>query len=108
MLNQVIRNRRETPTKKKMHEASGYAPRKVWSTRNNRYVNFWVFGIHVLRFENTDPINSKWIEWDKEQINISMLESILMMNVDPDTLKPIDELFRVHHLRMSQPELGIA
>jgi hypothetical protein len=29
--------------------------------------NFWVFGIHFF-VSKYRPINSKWIEWDKEQI----------------------------------------
>jgi len=92
--NQLLRNRRQTPTKQLQWQA-GIAPLKVWSTMRKRYV--WVrhFGVHVLRFSDQGPEDSEWIEWDRHHIDCKQLLALLKFDLDPDTLQPMDG--RSHH-----------
>ncbi len=94
MLNQVIRNRRTTPTKDKVFQ-SGNAPIDVYSVINGRKVLLRHFGVHSLRFSGLGPEDSDWIKWDQKGIDIDQLTGLFRFDLDPDTLKPID--LRNHH-----------
>jgi len=96
MLNQVIRNRKQTPTKA-LRFQSGNAPIKVKSILSGEYVNFRHFGVHVLRFEGLGPNDSRWIKWDGKDIDADTLTRLLRFDLDPDTLKEMDESLRNHH-----------
>lgn len=104
MENQVIRNRRETPTKKKRFE-SGQAPIKVLSLINKRNVYLRHFGVHALRFSGTGWTDSEWIEWDKRMITKEILLKLLRFEIDPDSFHRIE--VRPHHARERQPELPL-
>uniref|UniRef100_A0A6M3LKQ2 Uncharacterized protein n=1 Tax=viral metagenome TaxID=1070528 RepID=A0A6M3LKQ2_9ZZZZ len=95
MRNQVIRNRRQTPTKEKRFE-SGRAPLKVFSLKNKKNVFLRHFGVHVLRFSHTSWTDSEWIEWDKQRIGSTALLSLLRFEIDADTMQRMDG--RPHHL----------
>lgn len=95
-VNQVTRNRRQTPTKERKWQA-GTAPMKVWSSMANRVVNLRHFGIHVLRFSGHGPDDSETITWDRREIDTETLTRIIGLEVDPDTLGPIEEILRNHH-----------
>lgn len=94
--NQLIRNRRETPTKRLKHQ-SGTAPMNVVSLMSREFVRVMHFGVHSLQFEGLGPQDSKWIKWDLKEVNEETLTKILRMDVDPDTLKPMSEVLRSHH-----------
>jgi hypothetical protein len=94
MLNQIIRNRRATPTKGLIFQ-SGNAPVEVYSVINGRKVLLRHYGVHSLRFSALGPNDSEWIKWDQKEITIDQLTGLFQFNIDPDTLKPID--LRNHH-----------
>lgn len=91
--NQLMRNRRQTPTKGLVFQA-GIAP-DVFSVINGRKVKVRCYGIHVLRFSGLGPDDSQWMLWDGKEITSDTLTKLLRFDLDPDTLKPID--LRNHH-----------
>lgn len=86
--NQLIRNRKETPTKKLKLQA-GTAPLKVYSVYQRRYVQVRHFGVHLLQFSGLGPDDSESIKWDKKEISQEVLTQILRFDLDPDTLRPL-------------------
>lgn len=106
IINQLMRNRRQTPTKELKHQA-GNSPAKVRSLMLGREVFLKAYGMHVLRFSHLGPEDSEWMTWDNKQINAERLTDILAFNLDPDTLNPID--LRNHHIPASRlnPQLPL-
>lgn len=102
MTNQILRNRRQTPTKPLRHER-GRSPLSVYSAYSNGIVNLRFYGIHLLRFSGRGPKDSATIWWDKQQIDIETLEALLRFNLDPDTLAPLD--LRSHHAARQTKQL---
>jgi hypothetical protein len=102
MVNQIMRNRRQTPTKEKRYEA-GDSILRVRSAMMSRDVNAKVFGVHKLRFSGLGPDDSDWISWDDKMIDEPTLSQILRFDLDPDTLNPID--LRSHHRKEQHLEL---
>jgi hypothetical protein len=102
IVNQIMRNRRQTPTKDKKYEA-GDSILKAYSVMLGRKVNVKVFGVHKLVFSGLGPDDSKWISWDDQMIDEPTLARILRFDLDPDTLNPLD--LRSHHKKMEHPEL---
>lgn len=96
ILNQIVRNRRQTPTKVLRFQA-GNAPLQVHSLLTNQEVNVRHFGVHLLRFSGLGPDDSDWIKWNKIDIDADTLTQLLRFDLDPDTLKPMDESLRNHH-----------
>ncbi len=96
--NQLIRNRRQTPTKELRYQY-GTGPCRVYSKMNRCRV--WVrhFGNHLLQFSGQGPEDSEWIRWDRMKIDVEKLLAILKFELDPDTLRPMD--CRSHHRRMA-------
>lgn len=103
LVNQIIRNRRTTPTKERKYEANGNGPLRVKSPKAMCIVNVRCYGAHLLRFSGLGPEDSERIIWDKTQIDQKTLTALLRFDLDPDTLKPID--FRSHHARRDDPML---
>ena len=102
IVNQLMRNRRETPTKKLKFQ-SGSASLKVHSIVANRSVNVKCFGIHLLQFSGMGPSDSDWMKWDGDMINEDQLVQLLRFDLDPDTLNPVD--LRSHHVQKEMPLL---
>jgi hypothetical protein len=98
-LNQVMRNRRSTPTKENKFQ-SGTAPLRVFSFMMGREVFLKTFGVHLLTFSKTNPDDSDFIMWDKTMIDKETLTKILKFDLDPDTLRPID--LRSHHKKLKE------
>lgn len=57
-------------------------------------LHFW--GIHCLRMSAACPETSDWIGWDKHQITVQQLESLLAFDLNPYTLRPRDPKRRRH------------
>jgi hypothetical protein len=94
IVNQMLRNRKETPTKKCKYQA-GSSIITVFSRFLRRKVTLKSFGVHVLTFSAWGPNDSKTMLWDGKEINESILTQLCAFNLDPDTLKPLD--LRSHH-----------
>ena len=95
IVNQVMRNRNQTPTKELRHQ-TGTTPRiSVFSAMQGHRVNVRAYGMHVLTFSGLGPDDSEWIRWDKQEVNLETLTGLLRFDLDPDTLKPLD--LRIHH-----------
>lgn len=92
--NQLMRNRRQTPTKDLRYQA-GLGVLKVFSTYLKRETVVRAFGMHVLTFSGLGPGDSEWMKWDKEEITEDQLTGLLRFDLDPDTLAPMD--WRRHH-----------
>jgi len=103
--NQLMRNRRQTPTKELKHQAGGGVT-KVWSIMNNTHVVLKAFGMHVLTFSGLGPEDSDWIKWDNRQIDEKVLTQLLRFDLDPDTLNPLD--LKSHHLTHENQSLGFS
>lgn len=95
IVNQVMRNRNQTPTKKLRFQAGTTSRISVKSVMLGHDVNVKAFGMHVLTFSGLGPDDSDWIKWDQRLIDPETLTALLRFDLDPDTLKPID--IRSHH-----------
>jgi len=104
ILNQLTRNRRQTPTKA-LHWQAGNGPLKLRSFIAKRDVNVKSFGFHLLTFDGYGPLDSENIRWDKKPITIDQLIALLKFDLDPDTLRPMD--WRSHHTQNGQHTLLI-
>jgi hypothetical protein len=104
MHNQVIRNRRNTPTKRSKRQ-TGNGPLKVWSECAKGMVWMRHFGIHILVFDGTCVANSETIKWDGRKITKDDLWNLLEFRIDPDTFKPIEA--RSHHKRQQMDLLNV-
>ena len=103
IVNQIMRNRSETPTKKMIHQA-GVSVVKVRSLMRDAPVTAWCYGAHLLRFSGLGPDDSEEITWDnKYRITIDQLTDLLNFDLHPDTMMPMD--FRIHHYKEVQPSL---
>ncbi len=76
---------------------------KLYSTYAKRHISSRFYGVHLLQLGHTDPLNSTVIKWDKKPISLDILIDLLAMNLDPDTLTPID--LRKHHAKDKQATL---
>lgn len=94
MANQIMRNRRQTPTKELRWQA-GSSPLRAYSTFLGREIAVRAYGMHVLTFSGLGPDDSDVITWDKTNITEPQLVGLLKFDLDPDTLGPID--LRSHH-----------
>lgn len=104
VVNQIMRNRRKTPTKDIKYQ-SGNSPIIVYSTMLKRKVNLRAYGMHVLKFSGMGPDDSQYISWDNQSITETQLTSILRFDLDPDTLTPLD--LRNHHLTHENQNLAL-
>jgi hypothetical protein len=95
MIDQILRNRRDTPTKDSRRQA-GQAPLKARSYIAKTDVSLKSFGVHVLTFSGIGPDDSEWIRWDTKLIDLDILTKLLAFDLDPDSLKPLD--LRNHHM----------
>jgi hypothetical protein len=103
IVNQIMRNRNDTPTKKMVHQA-GRSIVNVRSLMNNVPVTAWCYGAHLLKFSGLGPDDSDSITWDnKHQITKEQLTDILNFDLNPDTMESMD--FRIHHYKEDQPAL---
>lgn len=101
--NQIMRNRRQTPTKNLRHQA-GTAPLKAYSTMSGHNVHVRNFGVQLLRLSGTSPDDSEHIWWGKgREIEIETLIQLLRFDLDPDTLRPLD--LRRHHPNPQQNQM---
>lgn len=95
MLDQLIRNRRQTPTSIPRRQA-GNGLAKVFSTFLRREVIVKSFGFHSLTFSDLGPDDSQDILWDRRHhITPDQLAQLIRFDLDPDTLRPTD--WRRHH-----------
>ena len=94
LVNQIMRNRKQTPTKELKFQL-GNTIAKTYSIMAGKEVLVRLYGMHALTFSGLGPNDSEWITWDKYDVDIETLTSILRFDLDPDTLKPID--LRNHH-----------
>src|SRR3990167_368870 len=104
MYNQLVRNRRATPTKK-VRWQSGTAPLLAYSTQKQRRVWVRMLGCHVLRLSGTSPGDSTWMKWDGQLVDMRVLIGLLQGRLDPDTLAPLSA--RSHHRQAELPLLGM-
>lgn len=97
IINQVMRNRRKTPTKNLLWQ-SGNAPLTVYSFIAKRKIDLRCLGMHVLTFSGLGPQDSEWIKWDSSFIDEKTLTGILAGDLDPDN--PSREIdLRSHHAK---------
>ena len=89
ILNQLMRNRKQTPTKGVKWQA-GPGINVVYSLMHKCKVRLRSFGMHVLIFSGLGPDDSDSILWDGKPIDAEILTKILRFDLDPDTLKPLD------------------
>lgn len=101
--NQLMRNRRQTPTKGLFFQAGN--ANEVFSVMNGRKIIVRCYGVHLLRFSGLGPDDSEWISWDQKTITVDQLTGLLRFDLDPDTLTPID--LRNHHLHVSKTVLPL-
>jgi len=104
MANQIVRNRRQTPTKLLRWQV-GNPPLTVVSLIRQKRIALRNYGVHVLCFSGAGPDDSVRIEWDNHEIDVATLESLLRFDLDPDTRQPLD--LRRHHLLRSSRQLSL-
>jgi hypothetical protein len=96
IVNQITRNRRQTPTKNLKFQSDDCYVSKVFSYVSQKRISLRAYGAHVLRFSGLGPDDSEWIMWDKQPISTTLLTDILKFDLDPDDIsKPLD--LRYHH-----------
>jgi len=94
LVNQIMRNRRQTPTKDCIYQA-GQSVIRAYSTMQGKNVMLRAYGMHVLTFSGLGPGDSEWLTWDHHVIDMAQLTGLLKFDLDPDTLNPLD--LRNHH-----------
>ena len=100
IVNQMLRNRRQTPTKERRWQA-GSAPLKVRSEFLGREVTLKALGMHVLTFSGLGPDDSDWIKWNRHNIDADTLTEILAFTRDPDFPDRLLDLRNHHPCRLS-------
>jgi len=102
IVNQLMRNRSQTPTKKALHQA-GLSVVKVRSLMSGSPITVWCYGAHLLRFSGLGPDDSDKITWDnRHEITKNQLTALLNFDIHPDSLKEMD--FRIHHYKEVQSD----
>jgi len=96
IINQITRNRKQTPTKDLKYQAGLCPISKVFSCASDKKVYLRSYGAHVLTFSGLGPDDSECIKWDTTKIDHEILTNILRFDLDPDTLNHID--LRYHHI----------
>ena len=104
IVNQLMRNRRQTPTKDLKYQAGGGVA-SVYSIANNSHIILKAFGMHVLTFSGLGVEDSEWIKWDNNDIDAEVLTQLLRFDLDPDTLNLLD--LRSHHLTHENQSLSL-
>lgn len=91
-LSQVMRNRKRNMHQNKLgrHAADHSPPGTVFDPAFKTYHGLYLYGGHLLRMSDVDPIQSEWMEWDNKRIDADQLRSLLLFEIDPDTFRPID------------------
>lgn len=102
MINQLMRNRSQNMHKKPKRQA-GNGINRLMSYFLRREVLTRCYGVHLLQFSGTGPHNSESILWDGKPINEDTLTGLMALEIDPDTLRPVD--LRDHHRKQRQPPL---
>lgn len=103
ILSMVMRNRRTNEHRKTtIRKQIGGLANKVYSSMLRREVSLRLYGVHVLQFEKTSPLNG-WMKWDGKLIIEDQLVGLLNFDIDPDSMLPID--FRRHHKAKQTPLL---
>lgn len=91
IIDQLLRNNRKG-TPKAMDNKPRIA--KCLSGRKDTVaVKAW--GVHFLQMSGDCPATSDTIHWDRKPIDIWMLGKLLRFELNPDTLKPMED--RRHH-----------
>lgn len=92
MLSQVLRNRRTNVYQERRgrHAMQHNPSCKAFSHHLGREVDLRMFGMHLLVLSGDDPTDSAIIKWDKKLIDVETLIGLLRMDLDPDSLKPMD------------------
>lgn len=103
IFNQILRNRKRTPTKPKIPQQAETLPNAVYSPYNDEIITLRGFGGHWLQMSNNDPVDSEILKWDKKRITYEMLIGILRFDLDPDSLKKLE--WRRHHKQDPTPTL---
>lgn len=96
ILDQILRNTVNSPRKK----ADGIPARKCRSLIANGNVTVRIYGCHKLQMSGSRPDSSRWLVWDKRQIDEPTLLKLLRFELHPDTLAPLSD--RRHHA-LSKP-----
>jgi len=102
IINQITRNRKQTPTKELKWQSGDCNVSKVLSVVSNKEVYLRAYGAHVLTFSGLGPSDSEWMTWDKKNIGKDDLTALLRFDYDPDVedptkpFKPLD--LRYHHI----------
>jgi hypothetical protein len=104
LIDQLMRNRRQTPTHTPSLQA-GNSFTRIYSAYQKKYVYVKAFGFHRLTFDNLGPNDSKSIKWDRREITPDQLTKLLCFDLDPDSLQPMD--FRKHHPISKQKRLPL-
>jgi len=94
IIGQFVRNRRSTPTKRKFRQVP-FGPNVVYATMRDKNVPVKAYGYHRLRMDGNTPDDSSEIRWDDHFIDVNILLKLLRLELDPDTLEPVD--FRIRH-----------
>ena len=98
-VNQITRNRHNI---NKKHQRSERRDFLVWSVMQKKEILLRCYGMHSLTFSHRGPEDSDHIFWDKKEINLDQLTSILQFNTDPDTFGPLS--FKLHHVKKELTE----
>ena len=113
MLDQVLRNRRTTPTSKRPgRHAVDHSPlAQVYSVMWSKPVKLKLFGGHLLTLSMSRPDEDQChIYWSggrigrSTEISLGMLIDLLRFDLDPDTLR-VNDGWRRHHKPGNQLQL---
>lgn len=90
IINQLLRNRRNTKPEWNAID-DGARLTECYSLSSNSRVRVLCFGAHVLRLSG-DGTFCHWnaLQWDNKPVSSEQLESILLFELDPDTLGKLD------------------
>lgn len=92
LMAQALRNRRRNKHhKKRGRHCEDHDPLALaFSWLKGHAVRLKMFGGHLLQLSGADPIMSDYMWWDHKPITRTQLVALLRMELDPDSLLPID------------------
>lgn len=91
-------HRFHSDTGKNIYGATTHRTKMVFSDLSGRTIRLRNLGVHLLQFSRTNPEDSLTIRWDHKEIDIQTLESLLLLDLNPNNPEQsMDELLRDRH-----------
>lgn len=103
LFSQILRNQKSNEKSKPVGKlAENHVPlTKAYSRKSGKMIQLRLFGYHLITLSDSSPDKSKTITWDYKLIKLDQLIQLLLFELNPYTLRPMD--WRRHHRQCKLP-----